>query len=131
MRQHHQGESPTGGSRHHFVIGPQRATPWFSRPARIYYCFRCKWSYLVCGAEVVVVDEDGHPLDRDESAKRFNSFADEACPVFNALALEDRNPSRDRVGNLPRNLVDSRHRKLRFSSTDQMRPSLRMLFRTR
>jgi hypothetical protein len=72
--------------RHEFVIGPPRDNPLFSRRGRLYYCYRCKWSFLVCDSEVVVVDDRGNPLTGAEGIRRFDTFAEGACPVFAALA---------------------------------------------
>ena len=71
--------------KHDFVIGPQRHHELFGQPARLYYCLRCKWSYLVCGSSVAVLDEDGGPLAGEESLRRFNTLAEGPCPVLEAF----------------------------------------------
>jgi hypothetical protein len=74
--------------RHHFVIGPLCDSYLFNRRARLYYCTRCRWSFLVAGNSAVVVDEDGRPLGGDEAAKRFRSFENGPCPILHGLAGE-------------------------------------------
>ena len=89
--------------RHDFVIGPQRHSDLFGRPARLYYCVRCKFSFLVCGSKVAVLDEDELPITGEESIRRFNTFGEGPCPVLEAfvsaaMAREEtlRPPSRSR-----------------------------------
>jgi hypothetical protein len=71
--------------RHDFVIGPQRHSDLFGRPARLYYCVRCKSSFLVCGSKVAVLDEDEVPITGEESLRRFNTFGEGPCPVLEAF----------------------------------------------
>jgi hypothetical protein len=71
--------------RHDFVIGPQRYSDLFAHPARLYYCVRCKWSFLVCGSKVAVLNEDQSPVVGEESFRRFNTFAEGACPVLESF----------------------------------------------
>jgi hypothetical protein len=71
--------------KHDFVIGPQRHNELFGRPARLYYCVRCKWSFMVGGSNVVVLDEDGSPLIGEESLRRFSTLAEGPCPVLEAF----------------------------------------------
>jgi hypothetical protein len=71
--------------RHDFVIGPQRHSDLFERPARLYFCVRCKSSFLVCGRKVAVLDEDEVPLTGEESLLRFNTFGEGPCPVLEAF----------------------------------------------
>jgi hypothetical protein len=68
--------------RHNFVVGPRRHSDLFGRAARLYKCVRCKWSFLVCGRKVVVLNDDGSPIVGEESLRRFNTFAQGACPVL-------------------------------------------------
>jgi hypothetical protein len=74
--------------RHSFVIGPLCDTYLFKQPARLYYCSRCRWSFLVAGASIAVVDEQGRPLIGDESKRRFRSFEKGPCPVLDGLKNE-------------------------------------------
>jgi hypothetical protein len=46
-----------------------------------------QWSFLVCESKVVVLDEDGSPMNRNESSTRFNADEDD-CPVLEAFASE-------------------------------------------
>jgi len=73
-------------SRHEFVIGPLRDSNLSSHKARIYYCRLCKWSFLVCGNRVAVIDEDGRPLVGRESSIRFSTFEEGPCPVLEAFS---------------------------------------------
>ena len=78
------GRRPTD-TRHAFVIGPLCKSAIFQQKARLYYCVRCKWSFLVCGGKVVVLDEDGSPLGGDGSRLRFATFEKGPCPVLEAF----------------------------------------------
>ena len=71
--------------RHDFVIGPQRHSDLFGRAARLYYCVRCKSSFLVCGSKVAVLNEDEVPITGEESLRRFNTFGEGPCPVLEAF----------------------------------------------
>jgi hypothetical protein len=73
---------------HEFVIGPLCDSELFGRKARLYYCSRCKWSFLVCGSKVAVLDEGGNRLARDDSFRRFDALEESPCPVLEALASE-------------------------------------------
>jgi len=48
--------------RHEFVVGPLCDSSLSERKARLYYCIRCKWNFLVCGSKVAVLDELAHRL---------------------------------------------------------------------
>jgi hypothetical protein len=74
--------------RHNFAIGPFCDTYLFDRPARLYYCTRCTWSFLVAGAATAVIDKEGRPLAGEESEKRFRTFGNGPCPVLEGLAHE-------------------------------------------
>jgi hypothetical protein len=74
--------------RHDLVIGPLCDSVLFGRKARLYYCIRCKWSFLVCGGKVALLDEGGNPLAGDRSLGRFGTFKEGPCPVLEAFALE-------------------------------------------
>jgi hypothetical protein len=81
-------ESPgreTVSLRHDFVIGPQRYSDLFGRPAQLYHCVRCKWSFMVGASKVVVLDEHQRPIVGAESLKRFNSFGQGPCPALEAF----------------------------------------------
>jgi len=71
--------------KHNFVIGPRRHSDLFGRAARLYYCVRCKWSFLVCGSKVAVLDEDGSPIVGEESLRRFDTLGEGPCPVLDAF----------------------------------------------
>ena len=97
--------------RHDFVIGPLRQHPLFAKPARLYYCHRCKWSFLVSGRKVAVLDSHGTILANAEGQRRFDTFEDGACPVLEVLSLDaEKDPSKvviseRRVLNGSRNLA--------------------------
>lgn len=74
--------------RHTFAIGPLCDTYLFKRRARLYYCARCSWSFLVSGSAAAVIDAEGRPLAGEEAAKRFQSFENGPCPVLEGLAKE-------------------------------------------
>lgn len=73
--------------RHELVIGPLCDSTLFGRKARLYYCNRCKWGFLVCGSKVAVLDDSGSPLSGNENSARF-SAKENPCPVLEAFALE-------------------------------------------
>ena len=73
-------------SRHAFVIGPLCDSNLSSRKARLYYCRLCKWTFLVCGSHVAVLDENGEPLVGEESLSRFSTFEEGPCPALEAFA---------------------------------------------
>ena len=71
--------------RHEFVLGPVCDSSLFRRKARLYYCVRCKWRFLVCENRVSVLDQYGKPLPAADSTKRFNTFEEGPCPALTAL----------------------------------------------
>jgi hypothetical protein len=74
--------------RHSFAIGPLCDTYLFNRQARLYYCTRCSWSFLVAGSLAAVIDDEGRPVAGVEAQKRFRSFEDGPCPVLEGLTRE-------------------------------------------
>ena len=68
--------------RHEFTIGPLCDSALFGRKARLYYCIRCNWRFLVSEKKVVVLDEVGHPMAGPDSSTRFATFAEGPCPVL-------------------------------------------------
>ena len=86
FRPHQQASSV----RHEFVIGPLCDSPLFRRKARLYYCIRCNWHFLVGEKKVVVLDNNGHPMAGPDSAARFDTFAEGPCPAL--VELESRYP---------------------------------------
>ncbi|HWX37341.1 MAG TPA: hypothetical protein VNZ53_59245, partial [Steroidobacteraceae bacterium] len=62
--------------RHEFAIGPLCDSALFGRKARLYYCIRCNWRFLVSEKKVVVLDELGHPMAGPDSSTRFATFAE-------------------------------------------------------
>lgn len=73
-------------ARHQFVIGPQRDINLPSGRGRLYYCYKCKWRFLVCGSKVAVLDEHGAPLIGDQAIERFSTLEEGPCPVMEAFA---------------------------------------------
>ena len=71
--------------KHDFVIGPPRSTYLSSKPARLYYCRRCQWSFLVCGSKVAVLDEVGRALLGEENLLGFETFEAGPCPVLESF----------------------------------------------
>ncbi|HEY2524597.1 MAG TPA: hypothetical protein VGI29_06025 [Candidatus Binataceae bacterium] len=119
--------------KHDFVIGPQRYSELFRRPARLYHCVRCKWSFLVGGSKVVVLDEHQKPIVGEESLKRFNSLGQGPCPVLEAfMSATLATGQASRVA--PRNGSGEAGRMTPFSipaSAARPRPVLRVLGRMR
>jgi hypothetical protein len=71
--------------RHELVIGPLCDSAFFGRKARLYYCNRCEWSFLVYGRKIAALDAGAGPLNGNNSSTRFS--ADEnPCPVLEAFA---------------------------------------------
>jgi hypothetical protein len=79
--------------RHEFVIGPLRRHFLFEHEARQYYCIRCKWTVLISGSKVVVLDKHGSPLADSETLERFGASYVGPCPVLKALAAEAFGPT--------------------------------------
>src|SRR5208282_6482124 len=75
-------------ARHEFVIGPLCDSEVFGRKVRLFYCLRCRWSFLVCGNKVALVDEGGNSLAGDENSGRSGNFEEGLCPVLEAFASE-------------------------------------------
>jgi hypothetical protein len=93
--------------RHEFVIGPLTDSPLFGRKARRYYCIRCNWQFLVSEKRVVVLGEDGAPLNRIDSVGRFDTFEEGPCPAL--AELRSRDPIKAYIVNLePRRKPDER-----------------------
>jgi len=74
--------------RHSFAIGPLCDSYLFKGQARVYYCTRCRWSFLVSNKAVAVVDDQGRPLMGEAANAQFRSFEKGPCPVLQGLALE-------------------------------------------
>ena len=135
MKLWRKGEKSPGREtlRHDFAIGPQRYSDLFGRPARLYHCARCKWSFMVGASRVVVLDEHQQPIIGAEALKRFNSFAQGPCPVLEAFmsaALATAQASH--VG--PKNGQGKPARMTPFripAATARPRPVLRLLGRVR
>lgn len=122
--------------RHDFVIGPQRHSDLFGQAARLYYCVRCKSSFLVCGSKVAVLNEDQVPITGEESLRRFNAFGEGPCPVLEAFvsaamvrAETLRPPSRSK--RQEPDGVDPAAPLQTLPWTGRPRPSLRLLTRVR
>ena len=93
--------------RHDFAIGPLTVSTLFRGKARLYYCIRCNWHFLVGEKKVVVLDDDGHPMGGPDSSTRFATFAEGPCPAL--AAFEARYPIKGYIVNLePRRTSDER-----------------------
>lgn len=69
-------------SRHEFAIsraGPD--DPFHGKGSR-YTCIHCKWSFIVKGLTVVVLDDNGRPMKGKLADMRFDTFADGPCPAL-------------------------------------------------
>jgi hypothetical protein len=80
-------ERPEIIRRHELVIGPLCNSSFFGRKARLYYCNRCKWGFLVCGSKIAVLDDGNRPFSGNRSPTRF-SADEKSCPVLEVFALE-------------------------------------------
>ncbi len=111
MKRWGNGSSETGQHdrrlRHEFAIGPLTDSAPFRRKARLYYCIRCNWHFLVGEKSVVVLDDDGHPMGGPDSSTRFATFAEGPCPAL--AAWEAHYPIKAYIVNLePRRQFDER-----------------------
>jgi hypothetical protein len=68
--------------RHDFLISPLAESAIVSKRARVYYCARCKWNFLVCEKRIAALDGDGNPIGGDEGRRRFETFGDGPCPAL-------------------------------------------------
>jgi hypothetical protein len=68
--------------RHDFLISPLADSPIVAGRARVYYCTRCKWSFLVCESRIAALGENGDPIGAEEGRRRFKTFGDGPCPVL-------------------------------------------------
>jgi len=75
-------------ARHEFVIGPLCDSEVLGGKVRLFYCLRCRSSFLVSGSKVAVVDQGGNSLAGGESSKRSGNFEEGLCPVLEAFASE-------------------------------------------
>jgi hypothetical protein len=122
--------------RHDFLIGPQRHSDLFEKPARLYYCCRCKFSFLVCGSKVAVLNEDEVPITGEESLRRFNTFGEGPCPVLEAFVsaavarAETLRPSSRSKRQEPNDVAPAAPFQMPPWTT-RPRPSLRLLTRVR
>ncbi|HUN58337.1 MAG TPA: hypothetical protein VMU41_09490 [Candidatus Binataceae bacterium] len=74
--------------RHSFAIGPLCDSYLFNGRARLYYCTRCRWNFLVSNNAIAVIDDEGRPLVGEKAKAQFRSFENGPCPVLQGLALE-------------------------------------------
>ena len=119
--------------RHEFVIGPQCYSPLFRRKARLYYCLRCNWHFLVSENKVIVLDDDGHSMAGPDSSSRFNTFAEGPCPAL--VELESRYPIKAYIVYLKPERKSDEHSSLAtgnvFVGTGWPRPLFRVFNRLR
>jgi hypothetical protein len=93
LHRHESASEAEASLRHEFVIGPLRRHFLFEHEARQYYCTRCKWTVLISGSKVVVLDKHGSPLADGETLQRFGASYVGPCPVLKALAVEAFGPT--------------------------------------
>ena len=105
--------------RHDFVIGPLCDHELFTGKARLYYCIRCNWRFLVRDRRVLVLDEAGRVLPQGALAS-FEAYEQGACPARKNAATEAVNgyvihmkPQRK---NCEFRNLDSRHRSVGVTS---------------
>lgn len=104
--------------RHAFVIGPLCDSELFAGKARLYYCIRCRWRFLVGEGRIAVLDDGGTPMTGNESSLRFASFEEGPCPALTAFAA-------DAIA-----LINARPPSSRRLDEDAPRPLLRVVSRT-
>src|SRR5712672_149317 len=82
----------SAATKHVFAIEILDKLPGLFKPHRyLYYCARCRWSFVVNdGRKGVIspVDDDGNRLPHDEAARRFATFALGPCPALQVLNVE-------------------------------------------
>jgi hypothetical protein len=118
-------ERRSSSLRHEFAIGPLCKSDLYpGEQARLYYCIRCNWRFLVGGSKVAVLDETGKPIVVEKSLHRFSTFGEGPCPVLEVFASAD-------LQSRPE--IDAAKRNHRYSPglTGQPRPLLRIFNRTR
>jgi hypothetical protein len=72
-------KAPSTEAGHEFVIGPPDRPTEYPRGTKVYHCMRCKESYLVCGRQVAVLDDDGRPISVVHSRERLKNFVESRC----------------------------------------------------
>jgi len=79
-------------TKHVFAIKILDKLPGLFKPNRyLYYCARCKWSFVVNDGRsgvITPVDDNGNPLPHDEAQKRVATFALGPCPALQVLNVE-------------------------------------------
>ena len=120
-------------TRHEFVIGPLCKHAVFQEKARLYYCIRCKWSFLVCGSRVAVLDEEGSSLVGKDSLCRFETFEEGPCPVLEAFVSAGSFDPGPFQAHFRRKCDESSHLAPHYvrSWSGRSRPVLRVLSRVR
>jgi hypothetical protein len=76
-------------TKHVFAIKILDKLPGLFKPNRyLYYCARCKWSFVVNDGRsgvITAVDGDGNSLQHDEAESRVATFALGPCPALQVL----------------------------------------------
>jgi hypothetical protein len=76
-------------TKHVFAIKILDKLPGLFKPNRyLYYCARCKWSFVVNDGRsgvITAVDGDGNSLQHDEKERRLATFALGPCPALQVL----------------------------------------------
>ncbi|MDB5108026.1 MAG: hypothetical protein JWM69_967 [Candidatus Binatus sp.] len=77
--------------RHSFAIKPlERLSGLFPPRRYLYYCIRCKWSFLINDGKrgvLTALGNDGVPLTRDEARRRCETFALGPCMSSRMTAM--------------------------------------------
>jgi hypothetical protein len=71
--------------RHNFLISAFADSPIAAGRARVYYCVRCQWNFLVCENRIAPLDKSGDPIGGEEGFDRFKTFGDGPCPALAQL----------------------------------------------
>ena len=79
-------------TKHVFAIKILDKLPGLFKPNRyLYYCARCKWSFVVNDGRsgvITAMDDNGNYLPHDEAQKRVATFALGPCPALQVLNVE-------------------------------------------
>jgi hypothetical protein len=88
-----------GKLKHNFAIKLLKKTGLFQPQPYLYFCVRCRFTFLVnqTRGSIVAVNPDGKPLSEPENSARIATFAEGPCPALEPLYREFSSGSRRRV----------------------------------
>lgn len=83
-------KKPTERFPHIFTVRALGRVPGLFKPTRyLYFCARCKWSFIVNDGRrgvLTPVSDNGKPLAREEAVARAATFAAGPCPALRRLS---------------------------------------------